>query len=401
MSIVKIAILDPFSGIAGDMTLGALVAVGLDPEWLRALPARMGLDGVTVEIRSVERAHIACTKVDFQIPPQPHGRHIHQIRKLVAEAGVPSRVQRIADEAFMAIATIEAEMHGTTPEKVHLHEVGAVDAILDVVGSIWGLEMLRVEKVYCGPISLGDGTVEAAHGVLPVPAPATLRLLEGLPVRSGPPGSGELTTPTGAALVRALSEGPPPADYVPRRSGFGAGTKELKGRANALRITLAEMAVGPGADGGSIERLVVLASDIDDMSGEYLAAAADRLRGAGALDVVAIATAMKKGRPGTRLEVLCTPELASTLEEILLNESSTIGVRRMVVERRALPRSVRRVEVLGHPISVKVVRLPSGKHRIKPEFDDVAAVSMATGRSMSDIFGLAAGAAEQAEGSGV
>ena len=398
---MKIAILDPFSGISGDMTLGALVAVGLDPDWLRSLPSRMGLDGVTVEIRAVERAHIACTKVDFDIPPQPHGRHIHQIRKLVADAQVPARVQRLADEAFTAIATIEAGMHGTTPEKVHLHEVGAVDAILDVVGSIWGLETLGVERVYCGPISLGDGTVKAAHGELPVPAPATLRLLEGLAVRSGPPGSGELTTPTGAALVRTLSAGPPPSDYVPARSGFGAGTREIAGRANALRITIAEMAGHPDGDGGTTERLVVLASDIDDMAGEYLAAAAERLRAAGALDVVALATMMKKGRPGTRLEVLCTPELATSLEEILLNESSTIGVRRMIVERRALPRSVRRVEVLGHPVSVKVVQLPSGQRRLKPEFDDVAAVAMATGRSLSDIFGLAAGAAEQAEGSGV
>jgi uncharacterized protein (TIGR00299 family) protein len=360
----------------------------------------MGLDGVTVQIRGVERAHIACTKVDFEIPPQPHGRHIHQIRKLVADAGVPERVQRLADEAFTSIATIEAEMHGTTPEKVHLHEVGAVDAILDVVGSIWGLEMLGVEQVFCGPISLGDGTVKAAHGELPVPAPATLRLLEGLPVRSGPPGSGELTTPTGAALVRTLSQGPPPDAYVPLRSGFGAGTKELKGRANALRVTLAEMTQS-ARDDGDTERLVLLACDIDDMTGEYLAAAADRLRAAGALDVVALATLMKKGRPGIRLETLCTPELASSLEELLLNESSTIGVRRMAVERRALPRSVRRVDVLGHPVSVKVVQLPSGRRRIKPEFDDVAAVSMATGRPLSDIFGLAAGAAEQAEGSGV
>ena len=175
---VKIAILDPFSGIAGDMMLGALVAVGLDPEWLRALPARLALGGVTVHIRDVERAHIACTKVDFDIPPQPHGRHISGIRKLVHDAGLPLTVTARADAAFAAIATVEGELHGMPAEKVHLHEVGAVDAILDVVGSIWGLEMLGVERVYCGPIALGDGTVEAAHGELPVPAPATLRLLE-------------------------------------------------------------------------------------------------------------------------------------------------------------------------------------------------------------------------------
>lgn len=394
---MKIAILDPFSGIAGDMTLGALVAVGLDRDWLRGLPERMGLDGVTVHIRDVERAHIACTKVDFDIPPQPHGRHIHQIRKLVADASVPPRVQELADQAFTAIATIEAEMHGTTPERVHLHEVGAVDAILDVVGCIWGFELLGVEKVYCGPISLGDGTVKAAHGELPVPAPATLRLLEGLPVRSGPPGSGELTTPTGAALARTLSAGPPPADYIPRRSGFGAGTKELTGRANALRITLGEEA---GVRAGS-EPLVQLIADIDDMTGEYLAGVVDRLRGAGALDVVVLATMMKKGRPGMRVEALATPRLADALEEILLNESTTIGVRRVGIERRALPRTTRRVEVLGHAVAIKVVELPSGGRRLKPEYEDVAAAAMATGRTLGDIFRLAAEAAEQAEVSGV
>src|SRR5262249_43506646 len=145
-----------------------------------------------------------------------------------------------ADRAFTAIATAEGEIHGLPPEKVHLHEVGSVDAILDIVGSIWGLEQLGVERVYVGSISLGDGTVKAAHGVLPVPAPATLKLLEGIPVRPGPEGSGELVTPTGAALVRVLSSGPPPAEYVPIKSGFGAGTKDFVGRANALRIVIAD-----------------------------------------------------------------------------------------------------------------------------------------------------------------
>ena len=201
---MRAAIFDPFSGIAGDMTIAALLDVGLDAEWLRALPARLGLDGVTVQIRDVLRAGISCKKVDFDIPPQPHGRHIHHIREIVAKSGVPEQVRIRADAAFTAIATAEGELHGQPPEKVHLHEVGAVDAILDVVGAIWGLSLLDVERVHCGAISLGDGTVKAAHGVLPVPAPATLKLLEGHVVRPGPEGSGELVTPTGAALVRVL-----------------------------------------------------------------------------------------------------------------------------------------------------------------------------------------------------
>ena len=160
---MRIAILDPFSGIAGDMALGALIDVGLDPDWLRALPGRMKLDGVEVHIQQVSRAGIGCKKVDFTIPPQPHGRHIHHIRDLVAKSGAPETVRAKADATFTRIATVEGSIHGVTPERVHLHEVGAVDAILDVVGVIWGLEELGVEQVYCGSISLGDGTVQAAQ----------------------------------------------------------------------------------------------------------------------------------------------------------------------------------------------------------------------------------------------
>jgi len=388
---MSLAILDPFSGIAGDMTLGALIACGLDPEWLRALPARLGLDGVRVDIAEVQRAGIACVKVDFAIPAQPHGRHVSAIRKIIAASGAPEAVRARADSAFMAIATVEGAMHGTPVEKVHLHEVGAVDAILDVIGSIWGLALLGVTSVYVGPIALGDGTVEAAHGTLPVPAPATLKLLEGHQVRSGPPGSGELTTPTGAALVHVLSLGAPPASYVPLRSGFGAGTKDFHGRANALRLVLAEAA----ADGAAHESMVMLAADIDDMTGEYLADLADSLRSSGAADVVLVPTIMKKGRPGTRIEVLTHLASAEALETLLLCQSTTLGVRRTVVERVALPRRTISVDVDGHRIAVKVATLPDGGTRAKPEYVDVHRVAEATGLRPSDIFSLAAEAARR------
>ena len=396
---MRIAILDPFSGISGDMTLGALLHVGLDAEWLRSLPATLGLDGVSVEIKDVIRADIACKKVDFEIPPQPHGRHLKHIREIVARSPAPERVKQRADAAFTAIAEQEAAIHGTTVERVHLHEVGAVDAILDVVGAIWGFEQLGVERIYCGPIAVGDGTVQAAHGTLPVPAPATLRLLEGYPIRPGPEGSGELVTPTGAALVRILSAGLPPREYIPVRSGFGAGTKEFRGRANALRLILAEgredPLAGNGAGGMEVEELVHLASDIDDMSPEYLAAAAELLREAGALDVVLLPTTMKRGRAGTRLEVLARLETVDVLERLMLTESTTIGVRRSAVIRRALPRELITVDVLGHEVGVKVVVLPDGQRRSKPEFSDVQRVAQQTGRPLRDIFRLAAGAAER------
>ena len=374
------------------MTLGALLGVGLDPAWLRALPAQLALDGVTVEIREVLRGQLTCWKVDFHIPPQPHGRHIHQIRALVANSGAPEPVRVRADAAFWAIAEAEGAIHGTSPEKVHLHEVGAVDAILDVVGVIWGLAELGVEEVRCGVLRTGDGTVRAAHGLLPVPAPATLKLLEGHQISPGPDGAGELVTPTGAALVRVLSVGPPPAVYTPVRSGFGAGTKDFAGRANALRIILADVqqATDPGR-----EPLVLLACDVDDMSPEYLAAVADRTRADGALDVVLLPTMMKKGRPATRIEVLCHPLDAERFERLLLTETTSIGVRRSDVTRIALTRTEITVDVLGHAARLKIVALPAGGTRAKPEFDDVQRIALATGRLPADIYQLALGAAER------
>ncbi|MFL5605396.1 MAG: nickel pincer cofactor biosynthesis protein LarC [Gemmatimonadaceae bacterium] len=390
---MRTAILDPFSGIAGDMTLGALLGVGLDAEWLRALPAKLGLDDVRVDIREVLRGELVCWKVDFEIPAQPHGRHIREIRELVARSGAPEHVRARADAAFWAIATAEGEIHGLPPEKVHLHEVGAVDAILDVVGVIWGLAELGVEDVRCGPLRTGDGTVKAAHGLLPVPAPATLKLLEGHAVRPGPEGAGELVTPTGAAIVRVLSSGPPPDEYIPVRSGYGAGTKDFPGRANALRVILAD--VSPTAPNGNREEILLLACDVDDMSPEYLAAVADRARAEGALDVVLLGTTMKKGRPGMRIEVLARPEDAARLEALLLAETTSIGVRRTAASRLALPRREGQIELFGHSLRVKIVMLPDGGTRAKPEFDDVQRVALATGRRAADIYQLALGAAER------
>ena len=385
---MRTAILDPFSGIAGDMTLGALLGVGLDPAWLRSLPARLGLAEVGVDIREVLRGELVCWKVDFDIPPQPHGRHITEIRELVARSGAPAPVRQRADAVFLAIASAEGEIHGMPAEQVHLHEVGAVDAILDVVGVVWGLAELGVEEVRCGVLRTGDGTVRAAHGLLPVPAPATLKLLEGHLVEPGPEGAGELVTPTGAGLVRVLSAGPPPSRYVPLRSGFGAGTKDFPGRANALRLILADVE-SPAVGGGDREMVTMLSCDVDDMSPEYLAAVADRARDAGALDVMLLHTTMKKGRAGTRIELLCHQDEATRFEQLLLSDSTTLGVRRQELSRIALPRRFEEVDLLGHVVRIKVVVLPDGSERAKPEFEDVQAVALATGRRPTDIYRLA------------
>jgi len=378
---MRIAILDPAYGIAGDMTLGALLALGLDAEWLRALPTALGLDGVGVRIGDVKRGEIACKKVDFDIPPQPHGRHLKHIAAIVDASAAPDEVKRVAMDAFTQLTDVEASIHGTTPEKVHLHEVGAVDAILDIVGSIWGLHLLGVKSVFNTPVTTGDGFVEAAHGRMAVPAPATLRLLEGVELRTGPKDAGELTTPTGAVLVRVLSKGAPPAAFTPLASGYGAGSRDPKGYANALRIVLAE------AESQVVhaETLVLLACDIDDLGGEFVAGAADALRSAGALDVTLVQTLMKKGRPGVRVEVLCALADADRLETLLLSESSSIGVRRTLVSRRALPRRELRITVDGYTIRLKEVTLPDGSTRVKPEWDDVQLASRALGRPATEI----------------
>jgi uncharacterized protein (TIGR00299 family) protein len=391
---VPIAILDPFSGISGDMTLGALIDLGLSAEWLKSLPQRLGLDGVTAHVSDVRRAGIACKKVDFEIPAQPHGRHLSHIRRILDASSAPEAVRERADAAFTAVTAAEAAIHGTTMERVHLHEVGSVDAILDILGSIWGFHELGVSRVYCGTLVVGDGFVKAAHGVLPVPAPATLKLLEGFPVRRGPEGAGELVTPTGAALVRVLSSGYTPDEYTPIKSGFGAGTKDPAERPNALRIILAEVAA-TARTGSDEETLAMLATDVDDMTPEHVAAAADALRDAGALDVTCVTVAMKKGRVGTRIEVLCRESDAGRLEAMVFARTTTIGIRRSRVIRRALARDMRTVEVLGHEVRVKVSALPDGRTRAKPEYEDVRSVAEATGRSLQDVTTLARAASER------
>ena len=394
---MRVAILDPVSGIAGDMFLGALVHAGLPAAFIEALPARLGLDGVTARVTSVKKRGIAAIKVDFDIPPQPHGRHVPAIIRMVEASDAPASVKARAAAAFTALGDAEAAVHGSTIERVHLHEVGAVDAILDIVGTIWGLEQLGVERVYVTPVQLGDGTIDFSHGVTPVPAPAVVRLLAGFPSRSGPDGAGELTTPTGATLLRVLATPGVPAAYTPVGQGYGAGTKELPDRANVLRLLLADVADAPASSSAmQVERLTQLACDLDDMTPELVAAAADAVRDAGALDVVLLPSVMKKGRQATRLDVLCRDADADALTMLLLTHTTTLGVRRTATVRTALPREMLEVTSFGHSVRVKVAHLPDGTERPKPESDDVLRVAAATGRSAHAVATDALHAAQHA-----
>jgi len=368
---MRIAILDPAAGISGDMTLGALLSLGVPVSWLEELPKRLGLDGVAVTVRDVRRAGIMCKQVEFAIPDQPHGRHVGALVRLVEHAPVSDWVKQRAVRAFQLVGEAEGRVHAVAPEKVHLHEVGAVDAVLDIVGGIEGFEKLGVEAVYHLPVAVGQGWVETAHGQLPVPAPATAILLEGLEIAADGPVIGEATTPTGAALLRVLSSGAPPERWRMVGSGWGAGQRDPKAYPNALRILVAESASEAG-------RVVLLATDVDDMSPEYVEPLRQALVAAGALDVQTWPVQMKKGRQGFRVEVMAPESLAEAVTAELFRHSTTAGVRRWVAERATLPRHQLTVRLDGVAVRVKV--LDGGSVRVKPEYDDVLAAAQALGR---------------------
>ena len=368
---MRIAILDPAAGISGDMTLGALLSLGVPASWLEELPARLGIAGVGVTVRDVRRAGVSCKQIEFAIPEQPHGRHVGELVKLVERAPISAWVKERAVRAFRLLGEAEGRVHGVAPEQVHLHEVGAVDAVLDIVGSIEGFERLGVEAVYNFPVAAGHGWADMAHGRMPVPAPATAILLEGLEVGDSGPVEGEATTPTGAALVRVLSAGAPPDRWRMAASGWGAGQRDPKHYPNALRILLAESAAEAG-------RVVLLATDVDDMSPEYVEPLRQALVTAGALDVQTWPVQMKKGRQGFRVEVMAPEELADAVTTELFRHSTTAGVRRWIAERATLPRHQVTVRLDGVAVRVKV--LDGGQPRVKPEYDDVLAAAQALGR---------------------
>jgi hypothetical protein len=387
---MSIAVIDPFAGISGDMTLGALLSLGLPSSWLQELPGRLGLAGVQVAIRDVSRCGIGCKQVEFTIPDQPHGRHVGELIRLVEAAPLSQWTCERAVRAFRLVGDAEGRVHNTTPERVHLHEVGAVDAVLDLVGAIEGFERLGVDAIYHKPVALGTGWVEAAHGRLPVPAPATALLLEGLEVAVNGPVVGEATTPTGAVLLRVLSSGPPPAQWRQLASGWGAGGRDPREYPNALRILVGE----PAAEAGEV---VVLATDVDDLSPEYIEPLRQALFAAGALDVQTWAVQMKKGRTGFRCEVVVAEPAVAAVTAALFQHSTTAGVRRSRVERVTLPR--RHVTVqLGADVKIRVKVLDGSdgrQARVKPEYEDVLAAARQLGQAPLDVARAAQRSAEE------
>ncbi|HJX88834.1 MAG TPA: nickel pincer cofactor biosynthesis protein LarC [Gemmatimonadales bacterium] len=410
----RFAILDPAAGISGDMVLGALVAAGADPEWLRGLPARLGFPDVRVEVARVDRGGIQATKVDVVLPdgsrelPSPpvahqadhghdhddrhvhihehthqhvHGphRHVGELLEILARAPLSPWVRERAVRAFTLLGEAEGRIHGVPAASVALHEVGAVDALVDIVGAIEGFERLELTRIYHRPVAVGTGWVRAAHGVIPVPAPATAVLLEGLEVGPNGPVIGEATTPTGALLLRVLSSGAPPARWRAVSSGaWGAGGRDPVGYPNALRLIVAE----PAHEAGEV---VLLSTDLDDLSPEYLDPLREALFAAGALDVQLWATQAKKGRAGFRVEATVSPGEADAAADAFFRHSTTAGIRRQVLERVTLARQELELDAGdGMRVRVKVLDAPGGP-KVKPEYDDVAAVARRTGRPAHEV----------------
>lgn len=366
---MSIAWFHPFSGIAGDMALGSLVDAGADLDEITTLLGALAIDGWSLDAEPVLRGGIAGTKVHVHIARSSVVRTAASIDALVAAAALPDRVRDRARLVFAALARAEGRLHRSEPARVHFHEVGGTDAIIDVVGTCAALEVLGVEHVTSAPVVTGTGMVRAAHGIIPNPSPAVVELLIGAPTR-GIDETVELTTPTGAALLAALVDtwGPMPALAVTHH-GFGAGSRELNGRPNLTQVVIGT----PDAGGlGTAQPLVELSTNLDDVTGEVLGHTVAALLAAGALDAWVVAAVMKKGRPGHVLHALVDETDANRVRQVMVTETGTLGVRAVRTDRWTEPRHVATVDA-----EVGAARVKVSANRVKAEFDDAARLAEA------------------------
>ena len=371
--------LDAFSGISGDMLVGALADAGAPQNAIAAAIHSLNV-GASVSFEKVRRRGIGATKFHVEAAETSKHRHLPHILQIIDKADIPAPAKQNAARVFQRLGEAEAEVHQVPIEKVHFHEVGAADSIADIVGACLALELLNIESIYCSPLNVGSGTVNTEHGVLPVPAPATAALLVGRPVYSRGPAK-ELTTPTGAAVVATLARefGVMPPMTL-RSQGFGAGGNDFPEQPNVLRV-----AVGAATGASEATTVSVIEANIDDLNPQVLAYAAERLLDAGALDVSLQAITMKKGRPATLLRVLSRPEHTDRFAQLIFAETSTFGLRIHTAERRVQARDWVEVETPFGKVRVKV----SGDGAYAPEFDECRILAAATGAPLKDVISAA------------
>jgi uncharacterized protein (TIGR00299 family) protein len=387
--VTRLLYLDCVGGVAGDMLLAALLDAGADPQAVRSGLAGVGVQGLAVETERAVRHGISALRVRVSgADAQPH-RDWASIRDQIDAAGLPERPRARAQETFRRLAHAEGRIHDMDPERVHFHEVGAVDAIGEVCGVALALESLRIDRVACSPLPAGRGLVGAAHGRLPVPAPATLALLEGAPLY-GVPLEAELVTPTGAALVAALTSeyGPLPAMTL-ERAGYGAGTRDLAELPNVVRAI-----VGVAAPAAA-RAVSLIEANLDDLLPELAPDAAAACFAAGALDVWTTPAQMKRGRPGFVISALARPADEDAVATAMLRETSTLGVRIARLDRIELERESRIVQVAGEPVRVKVGRLDGRVVNLAPEHADCERAARITGAPVKSVWARALAAAHE------
>ena len=380
---MRIAYFDCPSGASGDMILGALVDAGCQVGEIETALASLKVDGWRLEAEAVERGGLHGTHLAVRTDPARRFGALGDMLEPIERSTLPDGVKVRAGAVLQRLADAEARVHRVPVDAVHFHEVGDLDTLVDVVGSVAGLDALGVERVHVSPLPIGGGTVETAHGRLPVPAPATGELLRGFPVYDNGISS-ELVTPTGAAILTTL--GTP--DRLPamtlERTGWGAGTRELP-VPNLLRVLVGQ-AAAPGSEPGEIETLVSIETTIDDMSPQLYEPLVERLLAAGALDVYLAPVVMKRSRPGTVLSALAAPELADRLADMLFRETTTIGVRWSEVRRRRLPRELVRLPTTWGTVTFKVSRLGSRVVTVTPEFEEVRRIADARQRPVREVL---------------
>ena len=366
---------DCFAGASGDMILGAMVAAGVDPSVLREQLSRLNVDGFEINFETVTRSGLSATYAKVETAHEHKHRHLSDIRKIIEGSGVSDKAKALSIEIFTRLAEAEARVHNEPVEHVHFHEVGALDAIVDIVGAAVCFDLLKIDRFVSSPLHVGSGTIQIAHGRFPVPPPAVAELLKGVPFYSTDI-AGELLTPTGAAIITTVCKefGPIPR-MTTEATGYGAGTRQYKDFPNVLRVLLGETEAVAEMD----ERLWMIETNIDDMSPQLLGHVMDRAFELGALDCYFTPVQMKKNRPGVLLSVLCAREQKEPLTNLLFTETTTLGVRSYEVERRALRRSVKQVETVYGPIGVKVAHLNGHVVNEMPEFEDVRAAATKAG----------------------
>jgi uncharacterized protein (TIGR00299 family) protein len=363
---MKLAYFDCPSGISGNMILGALLDAGLELDALKEALAALKISGYEMEATKVQRKGLAGTLVDVRVSEDQTARHLGDILEIIGESTLPSDVKEKAATVFTRLAEVEAKMHGVSVEEIHFHEVGSLDAIVDVVGAIIGLKLLGVEEVYSSLLHLGKGFVKCAHGLIPVPAPATLELVKGLPVY-GWDIEAELVTPTGAAIISTLAKFDLPPPMRVERIGYGAGHRDLP-IPNLLRLVVAT--THPHAGELGQDTVVLLETNIDDMNPEFYEYVMDRLFQKGALDVFLTPIQMKRNRPATVLSVIVGQEDVDKMLEVIFDETTTLGVRIQEIQRKKLIRESVMVHTCYGSISVKVAKLDGVVKNVSPEYEE-------------------------------